>query len=482
MVMKKGDELTADISALSSEGKGIARMEDGFVIFIEKTLPGDTAKFKIRKKKSGYAEARLIEIVNPSPLRLDPVCAYFGVCGGCKIQNYNYDEQVKFKTEAVRNAFERIGGFHGLEIPEAVKSGDIFFYRNKMEFSFSDDRWRDALTDALADTPVPVSKEAQESINNFALGLHVPRFHSKIVDIQKCYLQSELSSNIVNFTRDFFRSRGTSIYTIKTHSGFLRFLIIRQSSNTADLMVNLITHEYDKQLIEAFGSELGQRFPEITTFINSISTKKAQVAFGEEEYILWGSGYITEKLTNDEGKEHVYKISPNSFFQTNSRQAEKLYNIAAQFGEFSKSDKVLDLYCGAGSIAIFISDKVNKVLGVELVEDAVKNANENKELNNAGNAEFLLSDIKDFIESESISGYNKIILDPPRAGLHPAICEILSDTKMERIVYVSCNPSTQARDISIICGKGNYKIEKVQPVDMFPHTYHVENVVSLVSL
>jgi 23S rRNA (uracil1939-C5)-methyltransferase len=481
MVMKKGDELTADISALSSEGKGIARMEDGFVIFVEKTLPGDTARFKIKKKKSGYAEARLIEIVNPSPLRLDPVCAYFGVCGGCKIQNYNYDEQVKFKTEAVKNAFERIGGFHGLEIPEAVKGEDIFFYRNKMEFSFSDDRWKDALTDALTDNSSSVSGETPEKVNDFALGLHVPRFHSKIVDIQKCYLQSELSSRIVNFTREFFKSRGTSIYTIKTHSGYLRFLIIRQSSNTADLMVNLITNEYNKDLIEAFGGELQKEFPEITTFINSISTKKAQVAFGDEEYILWGSGYITEKLKTGEDREYTYKISPNSFFQTNSRQAERLYNIAAIFGEFNDTDKVLDLYCGAGSIAIFISGKVNKVLGVELVEDAIKNANENKELNNVNNAEFILSDIKDFIESEDIKGYNKIILDPPRAGLHPVICEILSGTKMERIVYVSCNPSTQARDLAIICGKGNYKIEKVQPVDMFPHTYHVENVVSLVS-
>ncbi len=286
----------------------------------------------------------------------------------------------------------------------------------------------------------------------------------------------------MNFTREFFKSKNISVYSTKTQNGFLRFLIIRQSKNTPDLMVNLITYDHDEELMNEYSLLLKERIPEITTIINSVSQKKAQVATGESEYVLFGEGFIYEALKTEDGKEFKFKISPQSFFQTNTLQAENLFNIALKYGDFSKADNALDLYCGAGSISILLSGFVNKVTGVELIEDAIKDAVNNSKLNNIENIEFVCSDIKYFLEDESnLKGFNKLMLDPPRSGLHPKICEILSETKFEKIIYVSCNPHTQARDLQIICSKGNYSVEKIQPVDMFPHTYHVENVVSLTS-
>lgn len=462
--MKKGDEIEILIEDMNDDGRGVGRTEEGFVIFADKVVPGDRAKVRIRKKKSKYAEANFLELIQPSQFRIDPRCQYFGVCGGCKVQNLEYDRQLTFKRNVVVNAFKRIGGFEGLDIPDVTGSDDIFFYRNKMEFSFSDDKWT---------TDPDAEKE------KFALGLHVPRFHSKVIDIHECFLQSEVSNRILNFTRGFFKERGVSIYSTSTHEGYLRFLIIRECKNTPDLMVNLMTYEYDDKLISEYAEQLKAAAPEVTTLINGVTDKKAQVAFAHGEKVVFGEGIIKEKLIRRDGKEFSFKISPNSFFQTNTLQTQKLYDVAVEFGEFTKDDKVLDLYCGAGSIALYISDYVDKVLGVELIADAVMNANENKELNGIENVEFMVSDIKDFLTSSDVKEYNKIILDPPRSGLHPKICEILSETKLDRIVYVSCNPSTQARDLKLICEKGNYEIERIQPVDMFPHTYHVENVVSL---
>jgi len=464
-MIKKGDEIIVDVIDLSSEGKGISKLEEGLVIFSNNTLPGDKALINIRRKKSSYAEAKLIEILKSSEFRISPRCRYFGVCGGCKLQNYDYKKQIEYKTNVVKNAFERIGGFNNLIIPDTQPCDEIFYYRNKMEFSFSDDKWVE-------------EKDLNYARENFVLGLHVPKFHSKIVDIEECFLQSEISNEILNFTRKFFKSRNVSVFSTKTQSGFLRFLIVRQSES--DLMINLITFSHNENLMTEYTKELTKNFPEISTLINSISQKKAQVAVGEREYVLYGNGFIIEKLKSHWQKEYSFKISPQSFFQTNTLQAEKLFNILTDFGEFGKSDNILDLYCGTGSISIFISEMVNKVTGVELIEDSIGDARENAKLNKITNAEFICSDIKDFLEQENIIiEYNKLILDPPRSGLHPKICEVLSETKFDKILYVSCNPHTQARDLQIMCGKNNYTIEKIQPLDMFPHTYHVENVVSL---
>lgn len=464
-MVKKNQEIELKIDSLNSEGMGVARIDEGFVVFCKDALPGDEVIAQVRKVKKNYAEAVVKSIAKESQYRVKPRCKHFGVCGGCKIQNYDYDKQVEFKTDVVRNAFEKIGGFKDLTIPAALKSNNEYYYRNKMEFSFSDEKWL---------TNLDENKEKE----NFAVGFHLPRFHTKILDIEECFLQSEVTSNILNHARKFFKERNASIYTTKTHSGYLRFLIVRECKRTSDLMVNLITYDYNEELMNEYEAEIKKYFPMVTTLLNSFTQKKAQIAFAEDVKVLYGKGYITEKLLSG-SKDYVFKISPNSFFQTNTLQAEKLYSVAAEFGKFTKSDNVLDLYCGTGSISIYISELVNKVKGVELIEESISSARENAKLNNVENAEFETSDIKDFLLNFNDGTYNKVILDPPRSGLHPDICDVLSDSDFEKIVYVSCNPVTQARDLSIIMNKGKYRIGRIQPVDMFPQTYHVENVVEI---
>ena len=464
-MIKKNQEIELKIETLNSEGMGVARIEEGFVVFCKNALPGDEVTAEVRRVKKNYAEATARKINKESPFRIKPRCKHFGVCGGCKVQNYSYEKQIEFKTEVVRNAFEKIGRFKDLKIPSALKSDEEYYYRNKMEFSFSDEKWL---------TNLDENKEKE----NFAVGFHLPRFHTKILDIEECFLQSEITSNILNHARKFFKERGVSIYTTKTHSGYLRFLIVRECKRTNDLMVNLITYDYNEELMNEYKEEMKKEFPPVTTLLNSFTQKKAQVAFAEDVKILYGNGYITEKLIR-ESKEYLFKISPNSFFQTNTLQAEKLYRAASEFGEFGKSDNVLDLYCGTGSISIYISEIVNKVKGVELIEESIASARENARLNGIENAEFETSDIKDFLANFKDDTFNKVILDPPRSGLHPDICEVLSNSDFEKIVYVSCNPVTQARDLSIIMNKGKYRLGKIQPVDMFPQTYHVENVVEI---
>lgn len=466
-MIKKGDEITADISDLNSEGKGVSRLPDGFVIFSENTVPGDKALLKIKRKKSNYAEAALVKIESPSQDRVNPRCIHFGICGGCKMQNLDYGRQIRYKSDVVKDAMERIGGFKNIFIPDAVKSDNIYYYRNKMEFSFSDDEWKESVTEVKDE-------------DNFALGLHVPKFHSKIVDLKECHLQSEITSEILNFTRAFFKERKVTAYSSFKQSGFLRFLIFRKTSATNELLVNLITYDYNEPLIKEYTKAVTHKFPQITDLINSTSAKLSRVAAGEKEYVLFGKGYVTEIIRSRTGREYKFLISPQSFFQTNTLQAEKLFDIVIETGDFRESDKALDLYCGTGAITLLLSGKAGFVKGVELSEESISDAIKNAKFNNVKNAEFICSDIKKYLENpENHEGFNKLVLDPPRSGLHPEISEKISETKFEKIVYVSCNPHTQARDLQIICSKGNYKISRLQPVDMFPHTYHVENVVLL---
>ena len=461
--MKKGDELVLEITGLSSEGYGIGRI-DNFVVFVENTLPGDIVKTQILRKKHSYAKAKTLEFIEKSENRIAPECEYFGTCGGCKIQNYKYEKQIEHKTQTVKDAFSKIGKFDlsNIEIPPALQSKNIFHYRNKTEFSFSTDKWYD----------VPPPKGTKD----FVLGFHVPGFYTKIVDINKCFLQANVADDIVNFTRDFFTYKGETIYDSKTDSGYLRFLVIRKCENNNDLLVNLVTFDFNEELIAEFTDRLIKQIPSITSVVNSVTRRKAHVAVGEEAKVYFGKGTILEKLNNGR-KDLLFKISPNSFFQTNTKQAELLYSTGESFLDLNPEDKLLDLYCGAGAITLFVSDKVNSAFGVELIEDAVMNAKENAELNNITNCDFFTADIKDFLKSQNKElNFNKLVLDPPRSGLHPDISEILSDSSFEKILYISCNPSTQARDIATICSKGKYIISKVQPVDMFPHTYHVENI------
>ncbi len=471
--MKKGTKLELKIEDYAFEGKGLSRIEQEgtdkkFVVFVQGAYPGDKVIAQIRKKKKSYAEARLIEILEPSDYRTDARCNYFGTCGGCKAQDMDYGVQVQYKEKQVRDIFERMGGLTGFEFLPIVPSEKIYFYRNKMEFSFADRRW-------ITEEEVASGEEIPD--RDFALGLHIPRIYDKVLDIKECFLQSEISNDILNFTRDFFKSREVKIYSTKTHEGYLRNLVIKSAHHTGELMVNLVTASEDTDLISQYGAELKKNFPQITTFINNINLRKAQVAIGDYENVIFGPGFIYDYI----GKKK-YRVSANSFFQTNTLQAEKLYDIAVEFGEFRQDDVVYDLYSGAGTIAIYLSEKVKEVYAVEAVEAAVADAKINMELNNVHNMQFIKADLnKSFYpiaEKHNFPKPDVIVADPPRSGMNPKTVADIIKLSPDRIVYVSCNPTTQIRDIKEFIENG-YELLKVRPVDMFPHTYHIENVALL---
>lgn len=463
--LKKDDIIELDIDDIGAEGNGVGRFEGEYVVFVPKSVPGDRVSVKIKKKKKKFAEAALLEILKPSPYRIEPKCEYFGTCNGCKMQHIDYTKQLEIKQNIVKNAFERIGGFENINTPPVLGSDDIYFYRNKLEFSFGNQRWLTA-----------EDMQIENIDKSFAVGYHISGFYEKILDIRACYLQSELTSRILNLTRDFFKPKETTIYSTKTHSGFLRFLTVRRAVNNSGLMVNLITYDKNPELINEYASMLQNEVPEVTTLVNSLTESKAQVALADNFSIIYGDGFIEEKI----GK-YKFKITPNSFFQTNSKQCERLFDTVTDFAGFSKDENVLDLYCGCGAISLYISGLVKNVYGVELSAESITMANVNAELNGVTNCEFKDMDVKDYLEKLIAEPENKrfdtIILDPPRSGIHPKAAEYLLEYAAKKIIYVSCNPGTQARDLALL--KDKYEITKIQPVDMFPHTFHIENVVRL---
>lgn len=480
MQIKKGDIVELEIEKYAFEGKGIAKVsksellgnklsnsdEKNYVVFVLGSYPGDKVKARLLKIKNSYAEAAKVEIILPSSERTDAKCKYFGVCGGCKQQDLNYECQIKYKQQQVEEIFHKLGGYSGFEVEPIIPSDNIYFYRNKMEFSFSDKRW---LTNA---------ELVNENIEkNFALGLHVPKIYDKVLDVDECFLQSEISNRILNLTRKFFKEHNTSIYSTKTHTGFLRNLVIKQSQRTKDLMVNLVTSEENDELMLGYRDFLLTDIPEVTTVVNNISKKKAAIAVGDYEKVYYGSGFIYDEI----GK-YMFRISANSFFQTNTLQAEKLYQTALDFAELNGSEIVYDLYSGAGTIAIYISEHAKEVIGFESVEPAINDAHVNAELNSVKNVKFFSADLyKSFmpiVENIDLPKPDLIIIDPPRAGMHENTAADVIKLSPRKIVYVSCNPATQVRDIKRMVSAG-YKLVKIRSVDMFPHAYHIENVALL---
>ena len=361
-----------------------------------------------------------------------------------------------------------MGGFKDFEIEDILPSEKVFFYRNKMEFSFAERRW---LTNEEIATGKAIEKD-------FALGLHIPRVFDKVLDIDECFLQSEVSNKILNFTRNFFKERNVSIYSTKTHEGFLRNLVIKQSHHSEDLMVNLVTSSENDELMYDYKESLLTEIPQITTLVNNINLKKASVAVGDYEKVLYGNGFIYDTIGN-----YKFRISANSFFQTNTLQAEKLYQAALDFAEMKGDEIVYDLYSGAGTISIFVSGHCKEVYAFESVEAAVKDAKENAKLNNTNNVHFIMADLYKsflpFVEERKLPEPGLIILDPPRSGMHKNTVDDVIKLNPDRLVYVSCNPATQVRDIKLFTEAG-YKLIKITPVDMFPHTYHIENVALLI--
>jgi len=477
--MKKGDLLELEIAGYAFEGKGVAKIikelhtqnEENtkkFVVFVDGSYPGDKVIAEIRKIRSSYAEAKVKEIITKSPLRIKANCKYFGVCGGCKSQDLNYEQQTKFKEEQVKDIFERIGGFSDLLIEPIIPAEKIFYFRNKMEYSFADKRW-------LSENEIGSMQEIPDK--DFALGLHIPGLYDKVLDIDGCWLQSEVSNGILNFTREFFRNQQILPYSAQKHTGFLRNLVIKQSFLKNDLMINLVVSEENERLLMQYKEELLNRFPQITTIVYNINKKLSQVAYGDYEIISHGSGFIYDLIGN-----WKFRISANSFFQTNTSQADKLYSTARKFAEFKGDEIVYDLYSGAGTIPIFISGNVKQIYGFESVAPAIEDAKVNIGLNNVTNFEPMLVDLnKSFIpviQEKNIRKPDVIIADPPRSGMNPKTVKDILELMPKKIVYISCNPSTQARDIKLLC-EGGYKLIKLRPVDMFPHTYHIENVALL---
>ena len=472
--MKKGDLLTVSITDYAFEGKGIAKIniegseDKKLVVFVNGGYPGDTLEVVITKYKKTYAEASLKTIITPSPVRTEPKCSYTKYCGGCKQQNMIYENQAIYKQAQVKDIFERLGGLYNFEFENIVKADTYFYYRNKMEYSFAVKRWL---------TPEEINDELNIEDRDFALGMHLPNMYDKVLDIKECFLQSELSNNILNFTRDYFKNKGISIYSTKTHKGLLRNLVIRTAYNTKDVMVNLVTSDENDELMQDYCNKLINNYPEVTTFINNISKKKASIAFGDYEKIYFGSGVNYDYIGR-----YKFRISANSFFQTNTKQAEKLYSAAKEFADIKGTDIVYDLYCGAGTISIFVSDKANKVYGFETVEPAIKDGEINISINDINNVKLFTADLnKSFLEivkNNNTENPDIIIADPPRSGMNPTTVKDILKLSPKKIVYVSCNPATQARDIKLLI-EGGYKLLKAKPVDMFPHTYHIENVALL---
>jgi len=475
--LNKGDIVELEIIGYAFEGKGIAKMhlddssddDKKFVFFVDHAYPGDVVKAAVTKQKRSYAEAEIVEFIAKSPFRTESKCTFFGICGGCKAQDLDYKQQVKYKQEQVIDCFERIGQLKDFQINDIIPSDKIYYYRNKMEFSFAEKKWL---------TKEDMLREEEIEKVPFGLGLHVPGRYDKVLDINECHLQSEQSTAILNFTREFFSARNATAHSTKTHTGFLRNLVIKQARSTNDLMVNLVTHTDDEDLMKEYSTGLQERVPGITTIVNNINAKLSQTSIGDSEKIYLGDGFIYDFIGG-----YKFRISANSFFQTNTMQAEKLYQTALDFADVNGSEVVYDLFCGAGTISIFVSRSVKEVYGFESVESAIEDANTNSRLNDINNTKFYKTDLNKSLlyplRDNAIPKPDIIISDPPRSGMNPKTVEDILRLEPAKIVYISCNPATQARDIQLLVA-GGYKLVKITPVDMFPHTFHIENVALLI--
>ena len=464
MRLKRGEQVELEVEKFADRGKSLART-NGYVVFVPWAVPGDRVRVRIAKSKKSYAEAHLEEVIEPSDLRTEPRCFYFGTCGGCRWQHVDYQAQLDGKTQSVHDALVHNGGFRDVEVRPAIGSDNVYFYRNKMEFSFSTSRW---LTREEIDS-------GRSFDTDFALGLHVPGHFDKVLDLHECHLQSVRSAELVNAVRACVKDWGWEPWDIRHHVGYLRHLVIRTGDRTGEMMVNLVTSEIDDERTARLATFLESDFPDVTTFVNTINRGKAQTAFGEEIRTIYGPGVIRDRIGP-----HTFEIAPNAFFQTNTSGAERLYEVARAFCDLRSDDLVYDLYCGAGTISIFVADAVRRVIGVELIEEAVLNARTNAAANGVDNCEFEVGDMLELFGPEFVERHGRpdvLIADPPRAGMHPKVVEQIAALGPERFVYVSCNPQTQARDLQML--SEHYRIEAVQPVDMFPHTHHVENVVKL---
>lgn len=447
---------------IAEQGKGVAK-SDELVVFVDKAVPGDIVDVKIVKKKKNFAEAVIETLHSASELRTDPFCEHFGTCGGCKWQHMQYDAQLHFKQKNVEAALQRLAKIDTSSIEPILGSAENKYYRNKLEYTFSNKRWLNK-----------TDMEDRDDLEMNALGFHVPLRFDKILDIDHCYLQAEPSNTLRNDVRAYALQAGLTFYDLRNHEGNLRNLIIRTSS-TGEVMVVVVFAYVEQEQVDGLMEHLKLNFPEITSLLYIINQKKNDTIFDQDVITYAGRDHIFEEMNGLK-----FKIGAKSFYQTNSLQAHELYKITKEFAGFTGDELVYDLYTGAGTIANFVAGSVKQVIGVEYVPTAIEDAKFNSELNGIDNTVFYAGDMKDILTTDFIKTHGKpdvVITDPPRAGMHVDVVERLLEMEAEKIVYVSCNAATQARDLSLL--KEKYEVTRIKPVDMFPHTQHVENVVLL---
>jgi 23S rRNA (uracil1939-C5)-methyltransferase len=456
MIIKRGLQTEVEISDVAFGGRGLVRL-DGMAVFVDQTVPGDRAIIRIVRKKKNYAEARVIDLIQSSPDRIIAPCEYSGFCGGCKWQFLKYEQQLIYKRQHVLDSLEHIGRIKDTLVHDTIPSELIFGYRNKMEFSCSARRW--LLPHELGQVDVDIG---------FALGLHVPGTFHKVIDTRECLLQPNLGNHLMDEVRTFIRSSDQPVYGLRSHIGYWRFLVLRHSVAHDRWMVNIVTAEDRRESVQPLADRLRDRYPKVVSIINNITSRKAGVAVGDVEYTLAGSDIISDKIDGFE-----FEISANSFFQTNTRGAALLFKIVEKYAGLSGSETVLDLYSGTGTIPILLSEQSKAVTGIEIVESAVDDAEKNCRKNGISNCKFIRGDIRKCL-SQIEQRPDVLIIDPPRAGMHKDVVKQVLELGAGRLVYVSCNPATMARDLELM--QETYRLEEVQPVDMFPHTYHVEAV------
>ncbi len=460
MKLRKGHIVDLRIEKMAYGGQGVARL-NGLVIFVRGAVPGDKVTAQVVKKKKDYAEARINELLEPSPDRVPPLCPHSGYCGGCQWHHVNYKRQLEYKKVHIKEAMSRIGGLQDILVHDVIPSEKQFAYRNKMEFSFSDRRWL-----------LPEDMDQQKADPGFALGLHVPGTFYKVIDLDRCLLQHETGNRILREVKRYVADCGVPVYGLKSHQGFWRFLTIRYSTAFDEWMVNLITSEERREVVEPLAEALCRRIENINTVVNNINARKASIAAGEREIVLSGEGYIRDRI----GPFSFY-ISANSFFQTNSLSAETLYCKVVEYADLKGSEMVLDLYSGTGTIPIFLSSRARTVIGMEIGKSALVDAKRNCMANRVYNCQFVLGDIRERLSALNLKP-DVLIIDPPRAGMHKDVLAKVMEMGTERIVYVSCNPATMARDVGHL--SQDYEVAEIQPVDMFPNTYHIEAIARLI--
>jgi len=452
---------------IAEEGKGIGKAEE-LVLFVEKAIPGDVVDVTIYKKKKNFAEGRIEKLITPSEYRTDAFCEHFGVCGGCKWQHMEYEAQLLYKQKSVTDALQRLAKVELNGMIPILPSNQTVYYRNKLEYTFSNKRW---LYDG--------GSREDEQLDMNALGFHVPGRFDKILEINHCYLQADPSNQIRNRVGDYARENFLSFYDLRSHEGALRNLIIRTSATTGELMVIVVFAYAAQEEIDGLMAFIDTEFPQITSLLYIINHKLNDTIFDQDVTAYRGPEYIHEEMPSGD-KMIRFRIGAKSFYQTNSLQALRLYEITRNFAGFKGDELVYDLYTGAGTIANFIASQVKEVIGVEYVPQAIEDAKINSQINNITNTKFYAGDMKDVLVANFVAEHGKpdvIITDPPRAGMHADVVNCLMEIEAEKIVYVSCNAATQARDLIVL--KEKYDVAKIQPVDMFPHTQHVENVVLL---